>query len=108
MSINIFKGVELSIPKLRESLKYACAGDQFLAGTKNIWWLFFCVDCLPVLGQVTLLFFKVCEAFGKGFPIVQVADALFIKGTIFYYNRNPRVMQSPTFVARNKDLVLGS
>ena len=58
MSINIFKGVELSIPKLRESLKYACAGDQFLAGTKNIWWLFFCVDCLPVLGQVTLLFLR--------------------------------------------------
>lgn len=69
MSINIFKGVELSIPKLRESLKYACAGDQFLAGTKNIWWLFFCVDCLPVLGQVTLLFLRSARLLGRVFPL---------------------------------------
>jgi hypothetical protein len=33
----------------------ACAGDQFLAGTKNIWWLSFCVDPLPVAGQVVLM-----------------------------------------------------
>jgi hypothetical protein len=62
----------------------------------------------PCLVTGDAIVFKVYEAFGKGFPIVQVADALFIKGAIFYYNGNPRVMQSPTFVARNKDLVLGS
>ncbi len=80
MSINIFKGVELSIPKLRESLKYASAGDQFLAGTKNIWWLFFCVDCLPVLGQVTLLFLRSARLLGDGW-----FASLFI-----YYSKGPQ------------------
>jgi hypothetical protein len=45
---------------------------------------------------------------GKGFPIVQVADTLFIRGAIFHYNGNPHLMLAPTFVARNEDAVLGS
>jgi hypothetical protein len=51
---------------------------------------------------------KVCKALGKGFPIVQVADALSIRGAIFHYNRNPHLMLAATFVARNEDPVLGS
>jgi len=51
---------------------------------------------------------KVCKALGKGFSIVQVADALFIRGTIFHYNGNPHLMLAPTSVARNEDPILGS
>ena len=50
---------------------------------------------------------KVCKALGKGFSIVQVADALFIRGPIFY-NGNPHLVLAPTSVARNEDPILGS
>lgn len=42
--------------------------DQFLAGTKNIWWLSLCVDCLPVLGHVTLFWPRFARFFGRLFP----------------------------------------
>jgi hypothetical protein len=29
-----------------------------LAGTKNIWWLSFCINPLPVAGQVALMLFQ--------------------------------------------------
>ena len=45
----------------------------------------------PCVGTGDAFVGKVYEAFGKGFPIVQVADALFIEGAIFYDNGNPRV-----------------
>ena len=51
---------------------------------------------------------KVCKALGKGFPIVQVTDALFIRRAILHYNGNPQLMLAPTSVARNEDPVLGS
>ena len=51
---------------------------------------------------------KVCKALGKGFSIVQVADALFIRGPIFHYNGNPHLVLAPTSVARNEDPILGS
>ena len=51
---------------------------------------------------------KVCEVFRNGFPIVQVADALFIQGTIFHYNGTVHLMQAPTFVATDKYTVLSS
>ena len=62
----------------------------------------------PCVGTGDAFVGKVYEAFGKGFPIVKVADALFIEGAIFYDNGNPRVMQYAKFSARNKDLILGS
>ena len=49
---------------------------------------------------------KVCEVIRKGFPIVQLADASFIKGAIFHHNENSHVMLSPAFVARSEDPVL--
>jgi hypothetical protein len=48
---------------------------------------------------------KVCEAFRNGLPIVQVANALFIKGAIFHYNGNVHLMQASAFVAKGKDTV---
>jgi hypothetical protein len=41
--------------KLRQSLKYAYPGHQFLAGTKNIWLLSFCINPLPIAGQEALV-----------------------------------------------------
>ena len=49
---------------------------------------------------------NVCEAFRNGLAMVQVADALFIKGAIFHYNGNVHLMQAPAFVAKRKDTVL--
>lgn len=62
----------------------------------------------PCLGAAHAIVGKVCKAFGKGFPVVQVADALFIRRAIFHYNGNPQLMLAPTSVARNEDAVLGS
>lgn len=62
----------------------------------------------PCLGAAHAIVGKVCKAFGKGFSIVQVADALFIRGAILYYNGNPHLMLAPTSVARNEDPILGS
>ena len=62
----------------------------------------------PCLGAGDAIVGKVCKAFGKGFPIVQLADALFIRGAIFDYNGNPQLMLAATSVARNEDPVLGS
>lgn len=57
------------------------------------------------LGAGDAIIGEVCEVFRKGFPFVQGADALFIDGAIFHYNRNSHLMDVPTFVARNEDLV---
>src|SRR5262245_40910212 len=42
--------------------------DQFLIGTRKIWWLFLCVDCLPVFGHVTLFWLRSARFFGRLFP----------------------------------------
>ena len=60
------------------------------------------------LGAGDAIVGKVCKALGKGFPIVQVTDALFIRGAIFHYNGNPHLVLAPTSVARNEDPILGS
>jgi hypothetical protein len=62
----------------------------------------------PCLGAAHAFVGKVCKAFGKSFSIVQVADALFIRGAILYDNGHPDLMLAPTSVARNEDPVLGS
>ena len=59
------------------------------------------------LGAGDAIVDKVCEVFRKGFSFVQGADALFIDGAIFHYNRKPQLMDISTFVARNEDLVQG-
>jgi hypothetical protein len=58
------------------------------------------------LGTSDAIVNTVCEAFGNGFPIVKVTDALFVKGAIFHCDRKIHPMQIPTFVAKGKDTVL--
>ena len=43
-------------------------GESFVVGTKKIWWWFFCVDCLPVLGQLMLVLVRFARPFGRLFP----------------------------------------
>lgn len=57
----------------------------------------------PCLGAGDTIVGKVCEVFRQGCSIVKGVDALFIGGAIFQKNRNPHLMDIPTFVARNED-----
>ena len=69
MSTRIFTGVELSLSKLQKWGSNTIIDYQFLAGTKNIWCLSFWMDCLPVLGQLTLRLVRSARLFGRVLPL---------------------------------------
>lgn len=58
------------------------------------------------LGASDAVVSKVCEVFRNRFPIVKVADALFIKRAVFQDNGDLHVMRSAAFIAKGKDTVL--
>jgi hypothetical protein len=61
----------------------ACAGDQFLAGTRNIWWLSFCVDPLPVAGQVVLMRESLARLSGRFLSLYKRPMLCFSTGPSF-------------------------
>jgi len=96
MSIRIFTRVELSV------LLNSASGDQLLVGTKNIWLLSFCVDRLPVAGQVTLLLESLAKLSGRFVSLYTCPMLCFSIGPSFGLH----VVGPTAFIAKGKDIVL--
>jgi hypothetical protein len=55
-------------------------GESFVVGTKKMWWRFFCVDCLPVWGQLMLALVRFARLFGRLFPSYRAPMLCLSKG----------------------------
>jgi hypothetical protein len=85
---------------------YACAGDQFLAGTKNIWWLSFCVDPLPVAGQVVLMLESLARLSGRFLSLYTCPMLCFSTGPSFKITETAMSCVPPHLLQRAKILYL--
>jgi hypothetical protein len=88
-----------------ESLKYACAGHQFLAGTKNIWWLSFCINPLPVAGQVALMLESLARLAGRFLSSYTSPMLCFSTGPAFKTTETP-ISRGPPHLLQSKDTIL--
>ena len=85
---------------------YACAGDQFLAGTKNIWWLSFCVDPLPVAGHVVLMRESLARFSGRFLSLYTCPMLCFSTGPSFKITETSMSCVPPHLLQRAKILYL--
>ena len=88
----------------RRAADYACAGDQFLAGTKNIWWLSLCVDPLPVAGQVVLMLESLARLSGRFLSLYTCPMLCFSTGPSFKITETAMSCVPPHLLQRAKIL----
>ena len=88
----------------RRAADYACAGDQFLAGTKNIWWLSLCVDPLPVAGQVVLMRESLARLSGRFLSLYTCPMLCFPTGPSFKITETAMSCVPPHLLQRAKIL----
>src|SRR4030095_4884491 len=82
----------------------SCAGDQFLAGTKNIWWLSLCVDPLPVAGQVVLMLESLARLSGRFLSLYTCPMLCFPTGPSFKITETAMSCVPPHLLQRAKIL----
>jgi hypothetical protein len=82
---NAFKFALFASAKLRCEIQIALTPsngwvNQLFGGTRKIYWWFFCVNCLPVWGQVTVLLVRSARFFGTDFSLYRARRLCLTKG----------------------------
>ena len=88
-----------AVPLLR-----CLCGDQFLAGTKNIWWLSFWINPLPVVGQVTLMLESLARLAGRFLSLYTCPMLCFSTGPSFKITETVMSCVPPHLLQRAKIL----